>query len=66
MDTNTKAALRPKQAAAYCGIGVSTIWYLLKRGDFATPIKLGARTTVFMRADLDAWLAKKARESGAA
>ncbi|MFM0501872.1 helix-turn-helix transcriptional regulator [Paraburkholderia caffeinilytica] len=59
--TNTfdGACLRPAQAAAKLGIGTSTLWAKLKRdADFPKPLKLGARTTVFLERDLDVYLSK--------
>ena len=39
--------LRPKQAASYFGIGVSTLWQWLKtRPGFPPAIKAGPRTTL--------------------
>lgn len=58
---NVKAALRPKEVAVYCGIGESTVWWLAANDPtFPKKIKLGSRTTVFMRVDVDKWLASKA------
>ena len=45
--------LRPKEAAAYLRVGLSTIWYYAKQGKI-TPIKMSERVTVFKREELDA------------
>lgn len=49
--------LRPKQAAEYLGIGVSTLWKWNKENpNFPERIKLGERVTVWRKADLDAFI----------
>jgi predicted DNA-binding transcriptional regulator AlpA len=59
MEQQLRAALRPREAAAYLGIGQSTIWRRAKvEPDFPQPRKIGERCTVWMRADLDAFLAR--------
>lgn len=55
--------LRPKQAAAYCGFSVATLWAKTnpknRRYDpaFPKPFKLAARAVGIHKSDLDAWLA---------
>lgn len=54
------AVLRPKQGAAYCGFSIATWWRKAKTDpDFPRQFKIGPNSTAVMRADLDAWLAKK-------
>lgn len=56
-----QAALRPKQAAEYVGISIATIWRWAKvRPDFPRPRKIGPNATVWMRDDLDSFLAQRA------
>jgi prophage regulatory protein len=58
MDHNYTASpsLRPRQAAAFLGIGESTLWrWVRQRAGFPKPISLGVRTTVFRLVDLAAW-----------
>ena len=51
--------LRPRAAAAYLGIGLSTIWRRAKEDPaFPKPRKLGGRVTVFLRADLDGYVSR--------
>ncbi|HEX7748643.1 MAG TPA: hypothetical protein VF445_07830 [Bordetella sp.] len=51
------AVLRAKQAAAYLGIGESTLWRKAKaEPGLLQPIRLGPGTTVWRIADLDAYL----------
>jgi len=57
--------LRPKQAAAYCGFSVATLWAKTnpknRRHDasFPKPFKLGngSRAVGILKDDLDAWIA---------
>jgi len=47
---------RPKQAAAYLGIGVATFWrWASERADFPKLIRLSARCTVVDSDALVAW-----------
>lgn len=56
-----RAAVRPKQAAEFIGIGLSTLWHKAKHDpDFPKPTKLGPRTTVWFTADLADYLNKMA------
>ncbi|NIF69600.1 AlpA family phage regulatory protein [Burkholderia sp. Ap-962] len=63
MSVNSRG-LRPTQAAEKLGIGVSTLWLRAKRdADFPKPVKLSTRTTIFIEAELDAYLQKRVAES---
>jgi prophage regulatory protein len=47
---------RPKHAAEYLGVGVSTLWrWAAERHDFPKPRKLSGRVTVFDGEELRAW-----------
>ena len=49
-------SLRPKAAAEFLGIGVSTLWRWSKdRSDFPKARKLGPRCTVFSVSELQSW-----------
>lgn len=57
MSEPLRAALRAKEAAAYLGIGISTLWRFAKeKPDFPKPRKIAPRCTAWMRADLDKFL----------
>lgn len=60
------AAMRAEAVGAYLGIGASTVW-LKSREDpaFPKPRKMGYRTTVWLRAELDAYLASLAPRGAA-
>ena len=47
--------LRPKQAAKYLGIGLSSLWKLIAEKKIKT-IKLSERTTIIKKAELDAFI----------
>ena len=68
--TSPRRALRPPQAAEKLGIGLSTLWTKVKSDpEFAQPVKIGPRVTIFFEDELDAWLnavVTKARSSQAA
>ena len=49
-------AMRVKEAAAYIGIGVSTFWLWVSKGKLPKGRKLSARTTVWRKSELDAFL----------
>jgi predicted DNA-binding transcriptional regulator AlpA len=52
------AALRPKAAAQYLGMGESTLWRLAKDDPkFPKGRKITPRLTVFVRTELDDYLA---------
>ena len=47
-----KQNYRPKEAAEYIGVGLSTIWRYAKQGKLK-PYKLSDRVTIFKKEDLD-------------
>ena len=55
MSIQSNQNLRPKDAAKYLGIGLSTIWLFAKQGKLH-PIKLSDRVTLFKKEDLDAFV----------
>jgi len=48
--------LRAKEVATYLSIGLSTVWLFAKQGKLK-PKKLGERTTVFLKSEIDEWVA---------
>lgn len=55
MEVTESRSMRPKQAAEFLGIGVSTLWrWVITREaeGFPQPKRLGPRTTVFTVSDL--------------
>lgn len=55
------AAMRAEAAGAYLGVSASSVWVKSREDPkFPKPRKLGNRTTVWLRAELDAYLASLA------
>lgn len=60
METINPAVLRPKQAAAYIGVSLPSIWRFAKEDpDFPQPFKIGPNASAIFREELDAWLKSK-------
>lgn len=56
MATTPTTSLRPKQAAEFLGVGLTTFWRWTKeRKDFPKLIKIGPRTTIVPLDKLTAW-----------
>ena len=58
-------AMRPKNAAAMLGIGLSTFWRYVQQGRLPPGTHLSPRCTVWLRSDLEAFLAKVAASADA-
>ena len=54
--------LRPKDAAKYLGLGISTFWRLVKAGEIRPGIKLLPGSTVWPVSSLEDFVAAKAAE----
>ena len=53
---NPSQSLRPKDAASFLGIGISTLWrWQHERMDMPRPRRLSIRCSVFDRDELAAW-----------
>ena len=53
--------LRAKDAAAFLGIGMSTLWYWAQLGKIPAGIRLSNRCTVWRRRDLETFLNEYAK-----
>ncbi len=51
----TKSNYRPKEAAEFLGVGLSTIWLYIKQNKLKTK-KLSQRVTIIPRTELDAFI----------
>lgn len=61
------AIIRPKSAAAYIGMAVSSIYRIEKQDPtFPRRIKLSKRASGWRKSDLDQWLEQKAKEGASA
>lgn len=52
---NQKEFYRPKEAAAYLGIGLSTLWLYIAQNKLQAK-KLSERVTIIAKSDLDAFV----------
>jgi len=55
MSSNNKV-LRPKAAADFIGVSVSTIYLWSKSPDFPPRLRIGPRASGWRREDLEKWL----------
>ena len=54
-----RAIIRPREAAEYLGIGRTTLYRLVNRGDLPKPIKLSAQVTGWRLSTLDQFIAER-------
>ena len=52
----TERILRRPEVEARCGIGRSTLYDWMARGEFPQPVKLGARLVGWKESTISAWL----------
>lgn len=55
----TNEILRKPRVLAIIGIGNTSLYAAIKRGDFPAPVKLGARAVGWRRSDVENWLASR-------
>ena len=55
----TNEILRKPRVLALIGIGNTSLYAAIKRGDFPAPVKLGVRAVGWRRSDIDNWLASR-------
>jgi len=56
MQTQASKSLRPKHAAEFLGIGLSSLWRRINEDpDFPRPRKVSERVTYFLESELVAW-----------
>ena len=56
--------LRLEEVGARCGISRSTIYRLMREGDFPEPIKVGERAVRWLESEMDRWVASRPRAKG--
>ena len=56
--------LRRQEVEAYCQIGRSTIYRLMRLGEFPTPIRIGSRAVRWSATEIEDWLAERPRATG--
>ena len=59
----TRLLLRLPEVVGRVGFGKSTIYALIKRGQFPSPIALGARARAWISTEVDAWIAQRILET---
>ena len=42
----------------------STLYYLMNKGDFPKPVKMGARSVAWKRSEIEAWIQSRERAMG--
>ena len=52
----TDEILRKARVLALIGIGNTSLYEAIKRGDFPAPVKLGVRAVGWRRSDIENWL----------
>ena len=56
--------LTRQQVEARCGIGRTTIYRLMRTGEFPAPLRIGPRAVRWPEAEIVAWLASRPRSHG--
>jgi prophage regulatory protein len=51
--------LRRPEVERLVGLSRSTIYAMMRRGEFPLPVRLSARAVAWRRSDLDDWLARR-------
>ena len=58
--------MRREEVETRCGIARTTIYRLMRCGQFPEPIKVGARAVRWSSTEIEAWLASRPRATGEA
>ena len=56
--------LRRQEVEDYCQIGRSTIYRLMRLGQFPSPIRIGSRAVRWPASEIEVWLAERPRATG--
>lgn len=56
-----QAIIRLPEVKGITGLSKSTIYAAAKRGEFPSPISLGARAVGWLASDIDQWIASRKR-----
>ncbi len=65
MDTATNdRLLRLSEVQTRTALGRSTIYRLMRNGDFPEPLKIGARAVRWRESEIEEWLATRPRATG--
>ena len=61
--TAGETLLRLPQVCARLGLGRSSLYALVQRGELCPPVKLGARASAWPASEIDAFIADRIRQS---
>ena len=62
----TDRLLRRKEVETRCGIARTTIYRLMRCGQFPEPLKVGPRAVRWLESEIETWLAERPRATGEA
>jgi prophage regulatory protein len=55
--------LRSQEVCTHTGLSRTTVYRLIRRGQFPRPIRLTARTTGWLQSEIEDWIAARVFES---
>ncbi len=61
---NDDRLLRRDEVESRCGIARSTIYRLMRAGEFPSPVRVGPRAVRWPEHELEKWLAERPRATG--
>ena len=53
--------MRKEEVLQYINLSSSTLYYLIDKGDFPKPIKIGKRTVAWFQEEIDRWINSRPR-----
>ena len=56
--------LRREEVETRCGFSRSSLYRLMREGDFPEPIRIGERAVRWLESEVDSWLASRPRATG--
>ena len=62
--TDQDRLLRREEVEARCGIARTTIYRLMRAGQFPEPLRVGPRAVRWRASEIEAWLASRPRARG--
>ena len=62
----TDRLLRRKEVETRCGIARTTIYRLMRCGEFPEPLKVGPRAVRWLESEIETWLAERPSATGEA
>ena len=62
----TDRLLRREEVETRCGIARTTIYRLMRCGEFPEPLKVGPRAVRWLESEIETWLAERPRATGEA